>query len=99
MRKSIVVLATLCLGGATALAAHDMFLKLRSWFLPPNTEVVVPLLNGTFTTSENSIDRNRIADISLMTPEGRARFDTTRVTARGDSTFLQIGRASCRDRW
>ena len=43
MRKSVLVLGTLCLGGATALVAHDMFLKLRSWFLPPNTEVVVPL--------------------------------------------------------
>jgi hypothetical protein len=90
MRKSIFVLGTLCLGGATALAAHDMFLKLRSWFLPANAEVVVPLLNGTFTTSENAIDRNRIADISLLTPEGRARFDTTTVTARGDTTFFRI---------
>jgi hypothetical protein len=90
MRKSVMVLSTLCLGGATALAAHDMFLKLQSYFLPENTAVVVPLLNGTFTTSENSIDRSRIADISLITPEGRTRFDTTRVTARGDSTFLRI---------
>ena len=90
MRKSVVVLGALCLGGVTALAAHDMFLKLQSYFLPENTAVVVPLLNGTFTTSENSIDRNRIADISLITPEGRSRFDTATVTARGDSTFFRI---------
>ena len=48
------------------------------------------MLNGTFTVSENSIDRLRIADISLMTTEGRTRYDTATVTARGDSTFLRI---------
>lgn len=90
MRKSLAVLAMLSLGVATVLRAHDMFLKLRSYFLPPNTAVAVPLLNGTYTTSENSIDRNRIADISLMTAEARTRYDTATVTARGDSTFFRI---------
>lgn len=90
MRRSLVVLASLCLGVATALSAHDMFIKLRSYFLPAETAVVVPLLNGTFSTSENSIDRNRIADISLMSPAGRTRYDTATVTARGDTTFFRI---------
>jgi len=90
MGKSLAVLASLCLGVATALSAHDMFIKLRSYFLPAHTAVVVPLVNGTFSSSENSIDRNRIADISLMTQEGRTRYDTATVSARGDSTFFRI---------
>ena len=90
MRKSLVVLGSLCLGLTTVLSAHDMFLKLRSFFLAENTRVVVPLLNGTFSTSENSIDRNRVADISLIAPGNRIRYDTTAVTAHGDTTFLGI---------
>ncbi len=90
MRKSLAVLAVLCLGVATGLSAHDMFLKLRSFFVAENSAVVVPLLNGTFSTSENSIDRNRIVDVSLVSPEGRTRYDTSTVSARGDSTFFRI---------
>jgi hypothetical protein len=90
MRKSLALLVALSVGLTTALGAHDMFLKLRSFFLPENTPAVVPLLNGTFTTSENAIDRTRIADISLIAPGNRVRYDTSVVTARGDSTFLRI---------
>lgn len=90
MRKPLAALAVLSLGLATALLAHDMFLKLGSYFLAENTAVTIPLLNGTFSTSENSIDRNRIVDISLVSPAGRQRFDTATVTARGDSTFFPI---------
>jgi uncharacterized GH25 family protein len=75
---------------ASTLFAHDMFLKLESYFLEPDATVTVPLLNGTFTTSENSIARPRIADIAVLGPAGRATFDTTVVTARNDSTFFTL---------
>lgn len=75
---------------ASTLFAHDMFLKLESYFLAPDAAVTVPLLNGTFTTSENSIARPRFADIAVLGPAGRATFDTTVVTARNDSTFFAL---------
>lgn len=90
MRKPLAVLAVLSLALTSALSAHDMFLKLRSFFVAENSPVVVPLLNGTFSTSENSIDRNRIVDVSLVSPEGRTRYDTSTVSARGDTTFFRI---------
>ncbi len=90
MRKPVAVLVVLSLALTSALSAHDMFLKLKSFFLAENTSVVVPLLNGTFSTTENSIDRNRIADISLIAPGNRVRYDTTVVKARGDTTFISI---------
>jgi hypothetical protein len=93
MRKPVAVLVVLSLALTSALGAHDMFLKLKSFFLAENTAVVVPLLNGTFSTSENSIDRNRIADISLIAPGNRVRYDTTVVKARGDTTFISIATA------
>jgi hypothetical protein len=75
---------------ASTLLAHDMFLKLQSYFLAPHAAVTVPLLNGTFSESENAIARPRIRDISVLGPEGRARFDTTVVSARNDSTFFAL---------
>lgn len=80
------------LGGAAAtllctslLSAHDLFIKLDTWFLPPNAAVTVRVLNGTFGKSENWISRDRVADISVVSPAGRARIDTTRWSASADS--------------
>ncbi len=80
---------------ASTLLAHDMFLKLQNYFLAPNASVTVPLLNGTFSKSENSINRSRIASIAMVGSAGRRDFDTTVVSARHDSTFfaLQTGEA------
>jgi hypothetical protein len=75
---------------ASSLLAHDLFIKLDSYFLKARASVRVPVLNGTFSSSENAIDRRRIADLSLVTPEGRTALDTTAVSARGDSTFIAL---------
>lgn len=81
-----VLLATL----TSVLAAHDLFLTLREYFVPPQTELRITALNGTFSTSENSIDRARIADLSLVTPAGRRGLDTTAVTAEGSRTAITV---------
>jgi hypothetical protein len=90
IRRAVVALVTALVALTSALAAHDLFLKLRSFHVAPNAAMTVMLLNGTFTTSENAISRDRVADISLLAPDGRTRFDTTVVSARGDSTFLRL---------
>ncbi len=46
-------------------SSHDMFLKMDSYFLQPNTKASIQLFNGTFDRSENSIDRERMLDVSL----------------------------------
>jgi len=75
---------------AGSLAAHELFLKLSSYFLPPDKPVDALLLNGTFTRSENSIDRNRVADFSLVGPSGRAHLDSTGIVPRGDTTRVRF---------
>lgn len=88
MKRRLSLTSALLLAGVTTLLAHDMFLKLERYFLAEEAPLTIPLLNGTFSTSENAIDRDRIADISLVSPAGTTRLDTTQVTARGDSTFV-----------
>jgi hypothetical protein len=89
-RTRIALTSALVAGVASALLAHDMFLKLDSYFLPPDTAVSVPLLNGTFDSSANAIARERFADLALVGPAGRTTYDTTAVTARNDTTFIAI---------
>ena len=80
----------LCVLTVSAAAAHDMFLKPTRYFAPENAEVRMRVLNGTFTKSENSIARNRLADASVLTPRGRSKIDTTEWSVRGDTSTFHI---------
>jgi hypothetical protein len=51
-------------------AAHDLFLKFDSFFLEPNAKTTVRLMNGYFNRSENAVARDRILDVSVVTPSG-----------------------------
>jgi hypothetical protein len=82
--------AALLVGGASALAAHDLFIKLETFFVRPGAAIRAPVLNGTFSKSENSIARQRVADLSVVSPAGRASLDTGAVDASRDTTFLAL---------
>lgn len=76
-------------GLTTSLAAHDLFLKLQNFVVRPNAPVSITALNGTFTKSENSIARSRVADLSLIGPGGRRHLDTSVVAALGPRTTIR----------
>ncbi|MCM3870846.1 MAG: DUF4198 domain-containing protein [Pyrinomonadaceae bacterium] len=62
MAFSVALLVT---AGASG---HDLFMKLDSYFLKPNTRASVRLLNGTFQKSDGLVARNRFREISLYAP-------------------------------
>jgi uncharacterized GH25 family protein len=74
----------------TAAAAHDMFLRPTRHFAPENAEVRIRVLNGTFVRSENSIARNRLADLSVVSPTRRSALDTAEFTVTGDTSTFHI---------
>ncbi len=69
-RRTLLTLALLTVGIVATARAHDMFLKLESFYLEPNSSAVVSLVNGTFDLSENTITRDRMTDVSIVSPEG-----------------------------
>jgi uncharacterized GH25 family protein len=71
-------------------AAHDMFVKPATHFAAENANVLVRVLNGTFSTSSNSIARNRIQDISVVSPASRFRVDTSQWDASGDTSTFNV---------
>ncbi len=89
-RRMLGVLTVLLVAGAGMLLAHDFFLKPDAFFLPTDATAVIPILNGTFATSENTVDRARLLDVSITTPKGRTRLDTTAISFRHDTTLLTI---------
>src|SRR3979409_1804210 len=96
--KSAVVAAlasgTLLLTASVALA-HDLFLKLDTYFLEPRARVRIPVLNGTFTKSEGFVAPQRVADISVISPAGRTRLPAATAWSPGPASpsrlSLQLG--------
>lgn len=90
MRRTLAIGGALLVAGATALLAHDLFIKLDRYFLEPGTRVSVPVLNGTFVVSENSLEPDRIADLSLVSPVGRERLPMSAWSPRGDTSWISL---------
>ena len=89
MKRSLALAALLVVAVAPALAAHDLFLKLTSYFVAPGQEPVrVPVLNGTFARSENSVAPDRVRDATLVGPGGADRLGTGGWSASGDTSYL-----------
>lgn len=90
MRRSLVFAFVLLLGSAAVVAAHDLFLKLDDYFVAPESTVRIHVLNGTFSSSEAGVARDRVEAISVVTPAGTVPLDTTAWSARGDTSVLSV---------
>ena len=75
---------------ATALQAHDFFFRLDTFFVAPNSTVRVRALNGTFSSSENSITTDRLRDLSVVSPAGRDHPDTATWSSKGDTSIFTV---------
>jgi uncharacterized GH25 family protein len=95
MRKQLVIAAVLLMISATLLLAHDLFLKLDSYFVPVNSTVRVAVLNGTFSSSEGAVSPDRLVDLSIVGPLQRRSIPRESWKPAGDTTWLtvQIGTA------
>ena len=66
MKRTVTFTLITLFASALVASAHDLFLKLDSYFLEPNTRAHVRLLNGTFNRSDGLVARDRFHDISLV---------------------------------
>ena len=68
--------ATVAIGLAVVAAeAHDLFLRPRDFVVRVGSEVLVRVLNGTFTTSEAPVARERLRALTIAGPAGRSSPD------------------------
>jgi hypothetical protein len=90
MKRPVFVAVLFLLATAGTLGAHDLFLKLDAYFVSPGTTLIVRVLNGTFSTSEGAVARDRVRDITVVTPVGTTRVDTAAWVAQGDTSILTV---------
>ena len=85
-----VLTVVLLLSTAAVLLAHDLFLKLDNYYMPPNATVRVVVLNGTFSTSEAAVPSDRLLDLSVVGPTERRAIPRASWQPSGDSTLLTV---------
>jgi uncharacterized protein DUF4198 len=66
--KQKILISFIALIALIVLSSHDLFIKLESFYLKPETETLIYLYNGTFGKSEHVLARNRMIDVSLINP-------------------------------
>jgi uncharacterized GH25 family protein len=88
LRRSLPLAVALVLTAAAVAAAHDMFLRPRSFFAAAGAQVRVDVLNGTFDKSEAAVAFSRLSDLRVVGPSGTTRPDSTAWRTHGDSTDL-----------
>jgi len=54
--------------GLLVLSSHNLFIKMDSFYLKPNSKATLYLYNGTFGKSEAVLARDRMIDVSLINP-------------------------------
>jgi uncharacterized GH25 family protein len=68
---SVAVASAVMIALAVVIAdAHDLFLKPRDFIVRAGADVQVRVLNGTFTSSEAAVARNRLRDLTVAGPAG-----------------------------
>lgn len=90
MRKQFALTTVLLLISAAVLLAHDLFLKLDNYFVPPHTTVRVVVLNGTFSASEAAVASERLLDLTVVGPTERRAIPRASWQPSGDSTWLTV---------
>lgn len=91
MKRSTLTAFLMTLLLAFATTAHDLFLKLDSYFLQPNSRATVRLLNGTFQKSDGAVSRDRFQNISLFAPDlSRPAGESVTWRDEGKTTVMEI---------
>jgi uncharacterized GH25 family protein len=70
MKRNLILSFAFLICLIASAAAHDLFLKFDSFFVEPSAKTTVRLMNGYFNRSENAVARDRMRDVSVVTPSG-----------------------------
>ena len=66
--KQKILLTLIAFISLVILSSHDLYIKLKTFYLEPNTKTLIYVYNGTFGKSEAILARDRMVDVSLINP-------------------------------
>lgn len=91
MKTKIIFFAMAVVLTALSGFAHDLFLKPTSFFVKVNEKISIPVMNGTFQTSEGAVAFARLTDVSLVAPSGARTHPVEGDLTKNESmAFLNI---------
>ncbi|MDQ3755321.1 MAG: DUF4198 domain-containing protein [Acidobacteriota bacterium] len=90
MCRKLFILSLLLVLSVITADAHDLFLKFDTYFLRPNSNATVRLLNGSFRSSEGAVQRDRMRDVSLVAPGGTTHPATSDWRDESNTSLLNV---------
>lgn len=91
LRIKLLAGLLLCVVLSLPALAHDLFLKLDSFFVEVNAKVTISVLNGSFLGSEGAVTFARLKDLSVVSPSGsRVNPKETDFTKNDTTAFLNL---------
>lgn len=85
---AILLLSTLL---AFPVFAHDLFLKLDTYFVKVNQKISISVMNGTFQSSEGTVTFARLTDLSVVSPSGAISHPVEADLTKNEATaFLNL---------
>ncbi|MBN4084950.1 DUF4198 domain-containing protein [Flavobacteriaceae bacterium AH-315-B10] len=89
--KQKILLSLIAFISLVVLSSHDLYIKLKSFYLEPNSESLIYVYNGTFGKSEAVLARHRMTDVSLINPgEKTVHPDKSLWFEENNQTLLKI---------
>jgi uncharacterized GH25 family protein len=90
-QKLLLLSLILIIAAALQAFAHDLFLKLDSFFVAVNDKVTIKVLNGSFMSSDGAVRFDRLADLSLVLPSGtRSKPKEAEFTSDEKTSYLNL---------
>jgi len=91
MQRRLFSIAAILSLAVIPVLAHDLFLKLDSFFVAVNQKVSIKILNGSFMASDGAVNFARLADLSVVSPQGtRAKPTEADFTKDEKTSYLNI---------
>jgi len=91
MKRKILSFLLVAAVFISTVSAHDLYLKLDSFFTAVNEKVSVKVLNGSFQASEGAITFARLKDASVVSPSGtRTNPKEADFTKEETTSFLNL---------
>ena len=91
MKRKFATVVLVGLLAAIPLFAHDLFLKLDSFFVKVNEKVSIKILNGSFVSSEGAVAFARLTDVSVVSPSSVVSHPIeTDFTKDATTSFLNL---------
>jgi hypothetical protein len=90
MKKQTISVIILSLSVVASIFGHDLFLKADSFFLQPNSELTIKIMNGTFQASEGAVSYARLNDVSVVSDGKTIHPPESSFTKNETTAFMNL---------